>query len=125
MLQGTPLKALRELYLGLLTELTEGIFPNLACQYENLYTLDLGGTNVAVTDNAMQLIFRHMVSLRFLNVDSCSKVNHKTFNKIFILQKIIHLLDHRLWFHRSSDEKFRRPAFLFHQKCQRTKNIEV
>ena len=100
MLQETPFKALRELYLGLLTELTEGIFPNLTCQYENLYTLDLGGTNVAVTDNAMQLIFKHMVSLRFLNVDSCSKVNCKNFNQISIFQ---FFLDYRLWFHGSTD----------------------
>lgn len=42
---------------------------------EHLSLLDLAGVAVAVVDTNLQEIFRHMRLLRYLNVDSCCKVN--------------------------------------------------
>jgi hypothetical protein len=73
-LSGTPKPRLKELNLGLLQTLTEPVLFRLSYFYDNLTTLDLNGVSIAVTDNAMQQILRHMRFLRKLNVDSCCKV---------------------------------------------------
>jgi hypothetical protein len=73
-LLGTPKKKLRTLNLCLLLNLTEAVVFRMSYVYENLNVLDLGGVSLAVTDNSMQMIFRHMRLLRFLNVESCCKV---------------------------------------------------
>lgn len=67
---------LRELNLGLLQTLTEACVLRMSYEYENLSALDLGGVSLAVTDNSLQMIFRHMRLLRYLNVDSCCKVRN-------------------------------------------------
>lgn len=74
-LTGTPKPHLRELSLGLLQTLNEPVLFRLSYFYENLSVLDLNGVSIAVTDNAMQHILRHMRFLRKLNVDSCCKVS--------------------------------------------------
>jgi hypothetical protein len=74
-LTGTPKPNLKELSLGLLQTLTEPVLFRLSYFYENLSVLDLGGVSIAVTDNAMQQILRHMRFIRKLNVDSCCKVS--------------------------------------------------
>lgn len=71
---GNSKKKLRELSLYLLKSLTEAVVFRMSYVYENLNVLDLGGVSLAVTDNSLQMIFRHMRLLRFLNVDSCCKV---------------------------------------------------
>lgn len=72
---GNPKQHLRDLSLGLLQNLTEAVVLRMSYFYENLSVLDLGGVSLAVTDNSLQMILRHMRLLRFFNVDSCCKVN--------------------------------------------------
>lgn len=73
-LSGTPKAELRELNLSLLKDLGEPVVTRLSYFYENLNVLDLGAVTLAVTDNSLQMILRHMTFLRYLNVDSCCKV---------------------------------------------------
>jgi hypothetical protein len=75
---GNPKKKLRTLSLCLLQNLTEALVLRMSYVYENLLVLDLGGVSLAVTDHSLQMIFRHMRLLRFLNVDSCCKVKSST-----------------------------------------------
>lgn len=75
-LSGPPKCHLRKLNLGLLQTLTEAVVLRMSYVYENLSALDLGGVSLAVTDNSLQMIFRHMRFLRYLNVDSCCKVRN-------------------------------------------------
>lgn len=82
-LSGTPKKDLRELNLSLLKDLGEPVVTRLSYFYENLNVLDLGAVTLAVTDNSLQMILRHMTFLRYLNVDSCCKVSNLAL-KIFI-----------------------------------------
>lgn len=81
-LLGTAKPHLKELSLGLLLNLTESVVFRLSYVYENLNVLDLCGVSLAVTDNSLQMIFRHMRLLRSLNVDSCCKVNFDNSNKL-------------------------------------------
>jgi len=74
-LLGNPKKHLRELSLGLLQNLTEAVVFRMSYVYLNLNILNLSGVSLAVTDNSLQMIFRHMTLLRSLNIDSCCKVN--------------------------------------------------
>lgn len=67
---------LRKLNLGLLQSLTEAVVLRMSYVYENLSALDLCGVSLAVTDNSLQMIFRHMKLLRYFNVDSCCKVRN-------------------------------------------------
>ena len=73
-LSGKPKASLKNLNLSLLKVLTEPVLHRLSYFYENLNVLDLAGVSLAVTDESLQMIFRHMRFLRFLNVDSCCKV---------------------------------------------------
>jgi F-box/leucine-rich repeat protein 9 len=75
LLCGTPKKKLRELYFGLLSNITENIFARLGTKLHNQVTmLDLGGsTNLA--DDALQTIFSHFPFIRYLNLDSCCKIS--------------------------------------------------
>lgn len=85
-LSGKPKDTLRELNLGLLQNLTETVLYRLSYFYENLTYLDLGGNSIAVTDDSLQRIIRHMRFLKKLNLDSCCKVSlsdvHKTFDEL-------------------------------------------
>lgn len=74
-LSGKPKKTLRELNLGLLQNLTETVICRLSYFYDHLSCLDLGGVSIAVTDESLQQIIRHMGLLRKLNLDSCCKVS--------------------------------------------------
>jgi F-box and leucine-rich repeat protein 9 len=75
LLTGTPKKKLRELYFGLLSNITENLFARLGTKLHNQLTyLDLGGsTNLA--DDALQTIFCHFPYIRHLNLDSCCKIS--------------------------------------------------
>lgn len=75
LLCGTPKKKLRELYFGLLSNITENIFARLGTKLHNQLTvLDLGGsTNLA--DDALQTIFCHFPFIRYLTLDSCCKIS--------------------------------------------------
>lgn len=75
LLTGTPKKKLRELYFGLLSNITENLFARLGTKLHNQLTyLDLGGsTNLA--DDALQTIFCHFPYIRYLNLDSCCKIS--------------------------------------------------
>lgn len=75
-LMGNPKKHLKELSLGLLLNLTEAVVLRMSYVYENISALDLNGVSLAVTDHSLQMILRHMIFLRSLNVDSCCKVKH-------------------------------------------------
>lgn len=81
-LSGTPKASLRELNLSLLKDLGEPVVTRLSYFYENLNVLDLGAVTLAVTDNSLQMILRHMRFLRYLNVDSCCKVRPPTCFKV-------------------------------------------
>lgn len=70
----TPKPDLKHLSLGLLLNLTEPVIFRMSYLYETLNLLDLCGVSLAVTDNSLQMIFRHMKLLRSFNVDSCCKV---------------------------------------------------
>lgn len=74
-LSGTPKKTLNELNLGLLQNLTETVICRLSYFYDHLSYLDLGGVSIAVTDDSLQQMIRHMRRLRKLNLDSCCKVS--------------------------------------------------
>lgn len=74
LLEGHMKEKMRELRLSVMTNLTENVILRMSYFYENLSVLDLGGVASAVTDNTIQMIFRHMKLLRFLNVESCCKV---------------------------------------------------
>lgn len=76
-LLGNP--KLKELNLSLLQNLTEAVVYRMSYVYENLNVLNLAGVSIAVVDNSLQMILRHMKLLRFLNVDSCCKVSLKSF----------------------------------------------
>lgn len=94
-LTGTPKPHLQELSLGLLQTLTEPILLRLSYFYENLSVLDLGGVSIAVTDNSMQSILRHMRFLRKINVESCCKVSFsKSFEKILNIKRLFQLTDY-------------------------------
>lgn len=82
-LSGTPKAGLRELNLSLLKDMGEPIVTRLSYFYENLNVLDLGAVTLAVTDNSLQMILRHMRFLRYLNVDSCCKVRHPLVSACF------------------------------------------
>lgn len=71
---GKPKKNLKELYLGLLANISENIIFRLAYACESLISLDLSGSSHAVTDNALQMVFKQMRLLRHLNLDSCCKL---------------------------------------------------
>lgn len=66
--------AMKEMRLSVMTNLTEAVVFRMSYFYENLRVLDLGGVSNAVTDNSIQMIFRHMKFLRFLNIESCCKL---------------------------------------------------
>lgn len=74
LINGTPKKKLRELYFGLLSNISENLFSRLGTKLHNQLTaLDLGGsTNLA--DDALQTIFWHFPMVRYLNLDSCCKI---------------------------------------------------
>lgn len=74
LLCGTPKKNLRELYFGLLSNITENVFARLGTKFHNqLTSLDLGGsTNLA--DDALQTIFAHFPMIRNLNLDYCCRI---------------------------------------------------
>lgn len=71
---GNPKKKVRELYFGLLSNITESLFARIGSKMHNQLTaLDLGGsTNLA--DDALQTIFGHFPLIRTLNIDSMCKV---------------------------------------------------
>jgi hypothetical protein len=71
---GSPKEFLRELRLSVMMNLTENVIYRMSYSYQNINILDLGGVSNAITDNSIQMIFRHMKFLRFLNVDSCCKL---------------------------------------------------
>lgn len=81
-LTGNPKAHLKELNLALLQNLTEAVVLRMSYFYESLNVLDLGGVSLAVTDNSLQMIFRHMRLLRFLNVDSCCKLTDYGFTGV-------------------------------------------
>lgn len=90
-LSGKAKETLRELNLGLLQNLTETVMYRLSYFYEHLVYLDLGGNSIAVTDDALQRIIRHMRLLKKLNLDSCCKVNlRESFSSLTRPQKIHH-----------------------------------
>lgn len=72
--EGNPRDKMKELRLSMMTNLNEGVVLRMAYFYENLSVLDFGLASNAVTDNTIQMIFRHMKLLRFLNVESCCKL---------------------------------------------------
>lgn len=73
-LPGNPNEEMEELRLSVMTNLTESVIFRMSYYYENLKVLDLGGVSNAVSDHSIQMIFRHMKYLRFLNVESCCKL---------------------------------------------------
>ncbi|XP_070508367.1 F-box and leucine-rich repeat protein 13-like [Chironomus tepperi] len=73
-LSGDPKDKMEELRLSVMTNLSENIIFRMSYFFPNLKVLDLGGVSNAVTDLSIQLIFRHMKYLRFLNVESCCKL---------------------------------------------------
>ncbi|KAG5666476.1 hypothetical protein PVAND_014503 [Polypedilum vanderplanki] len=73
-LYGKPNNKMTELRLGVMTNLSESVVLRMSYYYENLNVVDLGGASNAVTDHSIQMIFRHMKFLRFLNIESCCKV---------------------------------------------------
>lgn len=83
LLCGTPKKKLKELYFGLLSNITENIFARIGTKlHKQLTYLDLGGsTNLA--DDALQTIFCHFPYIRFLNLDSCCKITDYGFTGKF------------------------------------------
>lgn len=74
LLCGTPKKYLKELYFGLLSNITENLFARISTKLDKQLTvLDLGGsTNLA--DDALQMIFAHFTQIRYLTLDSCCKI---------------------------------------------------
>jgi F-box and leucine-rich repeat protein 9 len=75
LITGHPKKNLKELYFGLLSQISENLFARLGSKLHNQLTvLDLGGsTNLA--DDALQTIFCHYPFIRYLNLDSCCKIS--------------------------------------------------
>lgn len=70
-----PKEKLSEIRLSFLLTLTEPVVCRMSYMYaKTLTVLDMAGVSLAVTDNALQMVFRHMTLLRYLNVDSCCKV---------------------------------------------------
>lgn len=74
LLCGTPKKKLKELYFGLLSNITESLFAKFGPKFRNQLThLDLGGST-NLFDDALQTIFGHFPFIRYLNLDSCCKI---------------------------------------------------
>lgn len=72
---GPPKLHMETINLGLLVNLTDSVICRLAYFYDNINSLDLGGSSSAVTDSSLQIIFKQITSLRYLNVDNCCKVS--------------------------------------------------
>lgn len=53
---GTPKLSMRKINLSLLVNITENVICKLVYFYSHIQSLDLGGCNIAVTDNALQVI---------------------------------------------------------------------
>lgn len=65
---------LKELYLGLLPYMSILAIYRLAQQYDELEVLDLSGSSNSITDEALQMIFRYQMKLKYLNLDCCAKI---------------------------------------------------
>lgn len=65
---------MKELYLGLLPYMSILAIYRLAQQYDELEVLDLSGSSNSITDEALQMIFRYQLKLKYLNLDCCAKI---------------------------------------------------
>lgn len=66
---------LKELYLGLLPYMSILAIYRLSQQYDELEVLDLSGSSNSITDEALQMIFRYQMKLKYLNLDCCAKIS--------------------------------------------------
>lgn len=71
---GKKFTKLKELYLGLLPYMSITAIYRLAQQYDQLEVLDLSGSSNSITDEALQMICRYQVKLKYLNLDCCAKI---------------------------------------------------
>lgn len=77
LLQGFAMKVnenISELYISLLTNITEKSIFRLADNFRNLSVLDVSGSSNCITDISAQKIFESLIYLRSLNLDCCGKV---------------------------------------------------
>jgi F-box/leucine-rich repeat protein 9 len=65
---------LKELYLSLLPYMSILAVYRLSQQYDDLQVLDLSGSSNCITDEALQMIFRYQLKLKYLNLDCCAKI---------------------------------------------------
>lgn len=65
---------MRELYLGLLPYMSILAIYRLSQQYDDLQVLDLSGSSNSITDEALQMICRYQLKLKYLNLDCCAKI---------------------------------------------------
>ena len=65
---------MKELYLGLLPYMSISAIYRLSQQYDELEVLDLSGSSNSITDEALQMIFRYQLKLKYLNLDCCAKI---------------------------------------------------
>lgn len=65
---------MKELYLGLLPYMSILAIYRLSQQYDELEVLDLSGSSNSITDEALQMIFRYQLKLKYLNLDCCAKI---------------------------------------------------
>lgn len=72
--QGKKFQRLKKLYLGLLPYMSILAVYRLTQQYDELQVLDLSGSSNSVTDEALQMIFRYQLKLKYLNLDCCAKI---------------------------------------------------
>ncbi|CRK86973.1 CLUMA_CG000786, isoform A [Clunio marinus] len=73
---GKKFYKLKELYLALLPYMSILAIYRLAQQYDELEVLDLSGSSNSITDETLQMIFRHQPKLKYLNLDCCAKITN-------------------------------------------------
>lgn len=71
---GKKFLKMKELYLGLLPYMSIMAIYRLAQQYDEIEVLDLSGSSNSITDEALQMICRYQLKLKYLNLDCCAKI---------------------------------------------------
>lgn len=71
---GKKFLKLKELHLGLLPYMSITAIYRFSQQYDELEVLDLSGSSNSITDEALQMICRFQLKLKYLNLDCCAKI---------------------------------------------------
>ncbi|XP_055629902.1 dynein regulatory complex subunit 6-like [Toxorhynchites rutilus septentrionalis] len=105
---------LSNLYLALLTNISELVFTKISFELNHLAVLDLGGCSNCINDRSIQYIFYHMNGLQELNLDCCAKLSDAGMTGIDLPESAIAIWDFEMSF---SIQDLKRLRFLNLSGC--------